>query len=93
VVLPFVVPRSHRLIETDTEAGDSVSTTENQKFLDDDDWPVPEDLDAEEYAALAEFEDLKALADQIFSLSDVEDDIAPNDAKRTEPMDDNMDIS
>ena len=52
---------------------------------------------AEECAILAEFEDLDGLADQIFGLSDTEDDeLTAENARATahlEPVDDGMDIS
>jgi hypothetical protein len=64
------------------------------------DTQVPEDLEAEELAfyaqqcdALGGFEDLDALADQIFSLSDVEEELGSDGIPHPEPRNDNMDIS
>jgi hypothetical protein len=64
------------------------------------DTQMPEDLEAEElafyaeqYDALCGFEDLDALADQIFSLSDVEDELGSDGLPCPEPRNDSMDIS
>ena len=86
------------LLETNLQRSPMTRRDEGQSSIQ-----MPEDLEAgelefyaEQYDALGGFEDLDALADQIYSLSDVEDELGSDSAEGIpcpELRNDSMDIS